>query len=176
VVDKRDKLPFPTTGIYNRWFWETGNRRLLGSSTPFTRFYIALEGFYPAFDYLNYNIKAAIGSADLTLPFSEYFTLGGMLEFPGFYEKEIFGRQLFYFKNEFRYKIQWRLPIDLYMGLNYQIGTTWKTSEDAIQSSDFFTSYGTFLAVNSIVGPIRLVYGNLTGKRDILYFSIGYNL
>ncbi|GAB4376784.1 MAG: BamA/TamA family outer membrane protein [Calditrichia bacterium] len=174
IVDKRDKLPFPDKGIYNRWFWETGNQRILGGTEAFTRFHIALEGYYPFYDSFNYHIKAAGGSADLTLPFPEFYDLGGMREFPGLYEREQFGRQMVYLQNELRYKIKWRLPIEFYVGLNYNIGAVWKTSEEPIQKQDFLTSVGGFLAVNSVFGPIWLGYGHLTGKRDLLYFSVGY--
>lgn len=174
VVDKRDKLPFPDSGIYNRWVWETGNRRILAGSVAFTRFNLALEGYYPFSKSFNYHIRFNIGSADLTLPFSEYFTLGGMLEFPGLREHELFGRQIFFLKNEFRYQMPWRYPIDLYLGINYQIGATWQTSEDTIRKSDFLTSVGAYIAVNSILGPIRFAYGNLTNKRHVYYFSVGY--
>jgi len=175
VVDKRDRLPFPERGIYNRWYWETGNQRLLKSSVAFTRFFIALEGYYPFFGNFNYHIKTMVGSSDLTLPFSEFFTLGGMQNFPGLYERERFGRQIFYLSNELRYKIRWHLPIDLYLGLNYQLGATWETSEAPIQKTDFLTSIGAYVAVNSILGPIRLVYGRLENKRNVLYFSVGYD-
>lgn len=175
VVDKRDKLPFPTKGIYNRWFWESGNQRVLGSSAAFTRFYIALEGYYPIFRYSNFHGKVEGGIADLTLPFSEYFTMGGMLDFPGLYEKEKFGRQLFHASGEVRHNFRWGLPIDLYAGLNFHIGATWETSEDAIQREDFLTGMGTYIAANSVFGPIRLEYGHLTNERDLIYFSVGFD-
>ncbi len=175
VVDKRDKLPFPDKGIYNRWFWETGNQRLLGSSKAFTRFYIALEGYYPVWRNFNYHIMVEGGSADLTLPFSEFFTMGGMLDFPGLYDREKFGRQIIHLSTEIRHNFHALLPFDLYAGVNFNVGATWKTSEETIRRSDFLTSWGGYLAVNSIFGPIRFAYGHLVGIRDLLYFSIGYN-
>ena len=174
-VDKRDKLPFPERGIYNRWYWETGNQKILGSSIGFTRFFIGLEGYYPVIRNVNFRIKATGGSADLTLPFSEFFTLGGMQEFPGLYERERFGRQMLLLTNEFRYNFRWPLPIDMYFGGSYNIGSTWESSEDPIKTSDFLTSWSVYIALNSLFGPIRLVYGNLTGHRSLIYFSIGYD-
>ena len=174
-VDKRDKLPFPERGIYNRWYWETGNQKLLGSSIGFTRFFIGLEGYYPVIRNVNFRIKATGGSADLTLPFSEFFTLGGMQEFPGLYERERFGRQMLLLTNELRYNFRWPLPIDMYFGGSYNIGSTWESSEDPIKTSDFLTSWSVYIALNSLFGPIRLVYGNLTGHRSLIYFSIGYD-
>jgi NTE family protein len=174
-VDKRDKLPFPDRGIYNRWYWETGNQKLLGSSIGFTRFFIALEGYYPVIRNVNYRIKAAGGSGDLTLPFSEFFTLGGMQEFPGLYERERFGRQMLLLTNELRYNFRWPLPIDMYFGGSYNIGSTWESSEDPIKTNDFLTSWSIYFALNSLFGPIRLAYGNLTGHRGLIYFSLGYD-
>jgi len=175
VVDKRDKLPFPDRGIYNRWFWESGNQRLLQSSTAFTRFYISLEGYYPLTRQLNYHIGASGGIADLTMPFSEFFTMGGMENFPGLYERERFGRQLVHFSNELRYKFRWRLPIDFYLGINFHIGATWRSTEEPVSRSDFLTSVGVSAAVNSLFGPIRVTYGYLNRHRSMLYFSIGYD-
>jgi outer membrane protein assembly factor BamA len=174
IVDKRDKLPFPNKGIYNRWYWETGNKKILGGSSSFTRFYIGLEGFYPLPNSLNYRIKVTAGSGDLTVPFSEFFTLGGMTDFPGLYEREKFGRQITSWQNELRYAFSWDLPIDMYLGTNFNLGAVWESSEDAIEKSDFLTSWSVYLAINSLIGPIQFMYGKLTNVRDIIYFSIGY--
>ena len=174
VVDKRDKLPFPDRGIFNRWFWETGNKSILGGSTSFTRFYIALEGYYPLIRSLVYRIKARGGSGDLTVPFSEFFSLGGINDFPGLYERERLGRQVLSLNNELRYRFRWDFPVELFMGGSFNIGSTWETSEDPISVSDFMTSWETYLALNSIFGPIKLSYSYLTDVRHLIYFSIGY--
>jgi NTE family protein len=175
VVDKRDKLPFPNKGVYNHWYWETGNKKILGGSSSFTHFYISLEGFYPLFNSLNYRIKGTAGSGDLTVPFSEFFTLGGKTDFPGLYERERFGRQIASWQNELRYAFSWDFPLDLYLGANFNIGTVWESSEDPIKKSDFLTSWSVYLAVNSLIGPIQIRYGRLTNIRDMIYFSIGYD-
>jgi outer membrane protein assembly factor BamA len=175
VVDKRDKLPFPERGIYNRWFWETGNQKLLGGSVSFTKFFIALEGYYPILNSFTYRIKVAGGSGDLTMPFSEFFALGGMLDFPGLHERERLGRQIALLNNEIRYNFRGPIPINMYFGINYNIGATWESPEDPIQRSDFLSSWGLYLAANSLLGPIRFTYGRLVGTRDILYFSLGYD-
>ena len=159
VVDKRDKLPFPDRGIYNRWFWESGNQRLLQSSTAFTRFFISLEGYYPLTGRLNYHIGAS----------------GGMDNFPGLYERERFGRQMVHFGNELRYKFRWRLPIDFYLSVNFHVGATWSSTEEPVNRSDFLTSVGASAAVNSIFGPLRVTYGYLNRHRSMFYFSIGYD-
>ena len=123
---------------------------------------------------MTYRIKGAAGSADQSLPFSEFFTLGGMAEFPGLFEREKFGRQMMLFINEFRYRFRWYLPTDMYLGANFNVGAVWETSEDPVKKEDFLTSIGIYYALNSIFGPIQLTYGNLFNKRQMIYFSIGY--
>ena len=174
VVDKRDKLPFPDRGIFNRWFWESGNQGILGGSVSYTRFYIALEGYYPFLKMFNYHIKVAGGSGDLTVPFSEFYALGGISEFPGLNEREIFGRQVIQLQNEVRYKFRWHLPIDMYLGMSLNIGGVWDSPKDPIKRSDFLNSWGFYVAANSLFGPIRFTYGRLSKYRKIIYFSIGY--
>ncbi len=174
VVDKRDKLPFPDKGINNRWFWETGNQLFLKSSKAFTRFYLSLEGYYPITGKLNYHVVTAGGSADLTLPFSEFFTLGGIQDFPGLHQKEKIGRQFIKVGNELRYKIPWSVPMDFYVTGKFFIGAVWQTSEDPIRRSDFMTSEALSLALNSVLGPVRLSYSYLNGHNALIYFSIGY--
>ncbi len=173
-VDKRDKLPFPDRGIYNRWFWETGKKGLLGGSTSFIRFYIALEGYYPLVKSFVYHVRASGGSGDLTVPFSEFFTLGGQNDFPGLHERELFGRRILTLNNELRYKFRWQVPVDMYAGITFNIGGVWESPEDPLRRSDFITSWSTFLALNSAFGPIQFSFSRLENIRNIVYFSIGY--
>jgi NTE family protein len=175
VVDKRDKLPFPDKGIYNRWFWETGSKGFLGGSSSFVRFYIALEGYYPLFKSTVYHIRLGGGSGDLTVPFSEFFTMGGRTDFPGLYDRERFGRRIAVLNNELRYKFRWQVPVDMYVGASYNVGATWESTEAPIRRSDFITSWSVSLSLNSIFGPIEFMYSRLTGIRHRLYFSVGYN-
>lgn len=174
-VDKRDQLPFPNKGIYNRWFWETGTKWILGGSVSFIRFHIALEGYYPLVRSLVYHVKARGGSGDLTVPFSEFFTMGGQNNFPGLYERELFGRRILALNNEIRYRFRWQVPVDMYMGAAFNIGAVWESTEAPIRQSDFLTSWNAFLAINSIFGPIKLSFSRLENVRNLLYFSVGYD-
>ncbi len=174
VVDKRDKLPFPEHGIYNRWYWESGSKRILGSSTSFTRFWISMEGYYRLPGPFTYHVHAWGGIADQTLPFSEFFTLGGLRDFPGLYERERFGRQLMALGNELRFNFRWPIPVDMYLGVTFHVGATWHSVEDPIRRKDFLTSQSIYFAVNSLFGPIYVSYSNLTAHRKLFYLSIGF--
>lgn len=173
-VDKRDRLPFPQRGIYNRWFWETGNQRVLGGNTSFTRIFLGLEGYYQFLKYFNYHPYLYAGSADITLPFSEFFTFGGQLNFPGLHQREKFGRQFTMTGIELRYQINWDLPIEAYVSSSYSIGGVWERPDEEIDASDFFNSLSLSFALNSIVGPIQMTYSRLIDERSLFYLSFGF--
>jgi NTE family protein len=173
-VDKRDRLPFPQKGIYNRWFWESGNQRVLGGTISFTRIFIGLEGYYQFLKYLNYHPYIYAGSADLTLPFSEFFTFGGQNNFPGLHEREKFGRQFVMGGVEFRYKLNWNLPIEAFLLTNYSSGAAWERPDEKIAGSDFYHSLSLSFALNSIMGPIKATYSHIVDNRNVFYLSMGF--
>lgn len=174
VVDKRDKLPFPDRGIYNRWYWEAGNQTFLGSSVPFTKIFLGLEGYYP-FWHLNYHPFLFVGSADLTMPFSEYFHLGGQDNFPGLREREKLGRQYVNTGMELRYRVRWGLPIEAFLSARYSIGAIWDRPDDRIETDDFFHQVSASISMNSLLGPLRFTYGNFSGDKDRYYFTFGFD-
>ncbi|HQU74077.1 MAG TPA: patatin-like phospholipase family protein, partial [Calditrichia bacterium] len=88
LVDKRDRLPFPRKGIFNHWYWETGNQVIGSGNVPFTKIFLNIEGYYPLGGRWNYHPLVRAGSGDLTVPFSEFFSLGESRIFPGLYERE----------------------------------------------------------------------------------------
>lgn len=173
-VDRRDRLPFPKRGIYNRWFWESGNQQVLGGNISFVRIFLGLEGYYQFFKYFNYRPFLYTGSSDITLPFSEFFVFGGQNNFPGLHEREVFGRQFVMTGLELRYQIDWELPIEAYFISGYSTGAAWRRPDEKIETSDFLHSLSLSFALNSIIGPIKTTYSHIINERDILYFSIGF--
>lgn len=174
-VDKRDRLPFPEKGIFNRWFWETGNQRILGGNTSFTRIFLGLEGYYQFLKWFNYHPFIFAGSADITLPFSEFFYFGGQKDFPGLYENEKFGRQFVKTGLELRYQINWDLPIEAYILSRYTTGAVWERPDEKIEGSDFLHSISASFAINSFIGPIQATYGYLLHERSMFYLSLGFD-
>ncbi|RMF60167.1 MAG: hypothetical protein D6748_04700 [Calditrichaeota bacterium] len=175
VVDKRDQLPFPERGIYNRWYWETGSQRFLGGSSSFTKLFLGLEGYYPISKWWNYHPYFYAGSADLTLPFSEYFFLGGQKEFPGLHEREKFGRQFIHTGIEIRYRFPIFNSIEAFLIAKYALGATWERPDDRITSSDFLHSLSLTFALETLLGPIYVTYASLIHHPPILQFSLGYS-
>ena len=175
VVDKRDKLPFPEKGIYNRWSWEAGSKTLLGGSEPFTKIYLALEGYYPLHRLWNYHPFLEAGTADLTLPFTEYFFIGGQQSIPGLHERELFGRQFVHAGVDLRYRVNWKYPIEAYLIGSYNFAAIWERPDEPLSSGTAVNSIALSAAINSLIGPIRLTYSRIFERDNILQFTLGFD-
>ncbi len=174
ILDKRDALPFPERGIYNRWFWESGDKSVLGASRAFTRFSFSLEGYFPISPRVNLHPFFQGGTGDLTVPFSEYFRLGGQENFPGLFENELYGRQFIHGGMEVRYMVPVQ-GIRLYHFLRYDIGGIWRRPDDRIQWADFQHSVSFSLAIKTLLGPIKFTLAHWYRNRTLAYFSVGYD-
>ena len=177
--DKRDRRDFPTTGIYNYWAWESGNRLVLETGETYTKALINLEGYYTFESYHTWHLKLFVGIGDLTLPFSENFRLGGLHSFFGLAENEYYGRQLFATSAEYRYRLPFKmgnnnLLIDAtYFLIRYDFAGIWNEPEYLFTSDDFFSSLGGAIAFDTFLGPLYLGYGRTTRGTDAAYISIG---
>jgi NTE family protein len=175
VADKRDQVGFTNSGIYNIWFWESGNERILEGQESYTKAFINLEGYYTTWLDHTIHIRFTGGFADKTLPFSEYFRFGGLKNFMGLHENELIGRQALVTNLEYRYKLPFRLPTDTYLAGRYDIGAIWEVPNLIIESSDFFYGSGVWLGFDTLIGPLLIGYGKKAGDKGLLYFSLGYD-
>ena len=175
ITDKRDNIGFTTKGIYNIWYWEAGNEQIFEGQEKFTKASVNLEGYYTYWNDHTFHLRGVIGVGDKTLPFSEYFRLGGPDSFVGFHEYELYGRQTVFANLEYRYKLPWRLLSDTYLGFRYDIGGVWETPDLVMTGEDFFSGRGIWLGIDTALGPLLLTYGDSTVKGGIIYLSLGYD-
>jgi NTE family protein len=175
VTDKRDRIAFTTKGIYNIWFWETGSERILEGQEKYTKALVNLEGFYTYWSDHTFHIKGGIAIGDKTLPFSEFFRIGGLNSFMGLHALEYVGRQIIYCNLEYRYKLPLKILSDIYVALRYDIGGVWKTPDLVLDSEDFFNGIGAWIGTDTILGPIIIGYGDTNINRGVFYFSLGYD-
>jgi hypothetical protein len=61
------------------------------------------------------------------------------------------------------------------LGLKYDIGGIWETPDLVLTSDDFFSAYGVWLGIDTVLGPLQFSYGNSTLKSGLFYFSLGYD-
>jgi NTE family protein len=175
VTDKRDRIAFTREGTYNIWYWESGQEQILGGQEKFTKAYVQLEGYYTKFQTHTFHVKGVIGIADLTLPFSEFFHLGGLNSFMGLHQYELYGRQLIYTNLEYRYKLTNKSFPDLYFSIRYDLGGIWEKPDLVIDAKDFFHSVGGIIGTDTIIGPLQAGYGVLSEGRQVFYLSWGYD-
>lgn len=175
ITDKRDRIDFPTSGIYNNWIWESGSKLLLNSQESYTRAALNLEGYYTLRKNHTWHIRVMAGVGDETLPFSETYRLGGLHSFFGILENQYYGRQIVLMNGEYRLK----LPVDFmngtYLGGRFDFGGIWEKPELLFDAEDFFTGIGGYLAFDTILGPLYMAYGQMSAGRSAVYLSLGFN-
>jgi NTE family protein len=175
ITDKRDRIAFTREGTYNIWYWETGQEQILGGQEKYTKAYVQLEGYYTKYQKHTFHVKGVVGIADLTLPFSEYFRLGGLDNFMGLHEYQYYGRQLLYTNLEYRYKQSIKSFSDIYFSFRYDLGGIWEKPDLVMDAKDFFYSIGGIIGINTIAGPLKLGYGMLSKGNQVFYLSWGYD-
>lgn len=181
LSDKRDRIDFPTKGIYNHWAWESGNRLVLETRESYTKALVNLEGYYTFNSVNTWHLRLFVGIGDRGMPFSENFRLGGLHNFYGLHENEYFGRQLFTTNAEYRYRLPFRLKgnnfliKNSYISVRYDFGGIWKNPALVFSTDDFFSAIGAYLGIDTLFGPMYFAYGRTTRGTGVAYFSLGFS-
>jgi NTE family protein len=183
IFDSENENDFPTSGRLIEIFLETTTLQTpdgVGFSKA-SFFYrgnnsIGSHTFIPSFLF---------GYADETLPYPEFFSLGGQDDFFGLNENAEMGRQIIRGSLEYRYKTPFQILFDTYFSIRYDIGSVWILPEE-IKISKLKHGIGTSLALDTPIGPAKfsigksfyfikdpasVIYGPL-----LLYFRIGMHL
>ncbi len=180
IADRRNRIDFPTTGIYNYWAWESGSETLLQSQESYTRLMVNLEGYFTYADVHTWHVRLFAGIADKTTPFSENFRLGGQDNFYGLYQNELYGRQLFQASLEYRF----RLPVNIqknilfkgfYLSARYDFAGIWPEPKLVFNKEDFFSGIGAAFSIDTVLGPFSVAAGRTTGGQSAGYISLGFN-
>ncbi len=176
ITDKRDRIDFPTKGIYNHWAWENGNSFLLNSQESYTKILLNLEAYYRLYqkDHIGH-VRVLAGLGDDSLPFSENFRIGGLHSFYGLLENELFGKQVVLFNFEYRYKLPFKKITDTYFSIRYDFGSIWQSPNLIVSSEDFFSGIGGYLGVDTFLGPLFVGWGKTSLGRQNIYLSLGFN-
>jgi len=181
VTDKRDRIDFPTKGIFNHWAFESGNRLVLETKESYTKAQVNLEGYYTFRGVNTWHLRAFVGLGDRTMPFSESFRLGGLDSFYGLSANEYFGRQMVLASAEYRFQ----LPVHIapgnfifkkfFFSARYDFGGIWENPALVFDSEDFFSGFGAAFSMQTLFGPMHLAYGRNTRGAQKFYFSLGFN-
>ncbi len=183
IVDNQDRAYFPKNGQYIDLSLES-NVFSDESSVGFSK---ASFYYHNNFNFGSLTLRPSLmfGVADATLPFLEFFNLGGEGSFFGLREEEERGRQLFKGSMSYFYELPFSLFFDTYIYGRYDIGAIWLLP-DEIKISNLRNGFGLGLAFDTPLGPARFSSGkswyykqnpnSIVWGPTEYYFVIGINL
>ena len=184
--DSRDKFPFPTSGIYLNYYYETAQNQITGDE-GFSKLYIDFTSYFNIGKYNNLKPKLVFGYTDKTTPLTELFPLGGENTFYGMYENQQIGKQIFLLSLDYMLKMPVKLFFDTYVNFRYDLGRVWDKQED-IHFKDLRHGIGIGINFDTPVGKASFSAGksfivNQGSVKDsfifsplLFYFSIGYEM
>jgi len=185
-VDTQNKYPYPTSGVIMNLYYETANVHL-GGDIGYTKFFFSYETYQAPIRTFTVHPKIVLGVGDDAVPVSEQFSLGGQTSFFGFRENDRRGRQLMAGSMELQYKLPFRIYVDTYFKIRYDLGGIWSLSRE-VRLADFNHGFGATLALDTPIGPVEFSGSRAFFLRqDVLKhpaawgpwlfsFSIGYPL
>ena len=175
VSDGRNKRTFPTEGGYFYWMFEGGSTILLNSDRGYTKALIHLERYFSLNDIHTLHLRAHIGIGDKTLPFSENFRMGGMDDFYGYWQNELFGKQQILLSAEYRLKMPIGIFDETYISMRYDVGGVWQEPTLLLSTEDMEGALGVCLGFNTFLGPLKFAYGRTFAGKELGYLSFGLN-
>jgi outer membrane protein assembly factor BamA len=172
VIDSQDRLPFPTSGVRHEFLYET-TPDIFGSVNSYVRLFLSMESF-TTFGRHTLHPRIIFGTADATLPFVNWFRLGGMDTFYGYARDQIRGRQVFLLSGEYRFRIPWRPVAPVHLSMRYDWGGGWNEA-DKVAFSDLISGIGFKVSLDTPIGPLEAAWGLREGGHNRFYAGLGFH-
>ena len=179
AIDTYDRYPFPRSGEALRLTFQTAGEIVPGDVT-YAKFSSHFQRWIQLRNRWCLNLRLRGGYAEPTIPTWEKFSLGGLNDFGGLYEREVLGNQLFKGSIGVRFDLLSRFLAEAFISARYDFGQI-VDGTDALQFEKGFFRQGVSLsfALNTFIGPIEFAYGWAAPYKEIpqnhiLYFSAGH--
>jgi len=184
TIDTQDKYPYPENGLYFYGSYETA-QTILGGDIGFSNIGFNYKYYFTFLNRHTVSPRIVMGFADVTLPLTQQYSIGGQSSFFGFREDEFRGRQVFLTSLEYRYQLPIRIFFTTFFKLRYDLGSIWEKQEQ-IRFKDLRHGIGTSLSFDTPIGPADFSIGkSFLFKKDLpgnpislgetqYYFSIGF--
>jgi len=173
VIDTKDRADFPRTGNYQRIYYQIGVESV-GSEIGYTKFSLESDWYFTFWKRNTIHPRIEVGLGDQTIPFSEWFHLGGIDSFFGLNAYEIWGKKLYLGGLEYRYRLPVSSLFDLHFYFRYDIAAMTSETLHHISAEDFFPGYGGGVGVTTPLGPASIALGNSSKNGLITYFYFGW--
>ena len=173
IVDTKDQADFPQSGNYQRILYEIASENF-GSDIGYTKFAFDSDWYLTFIRRHTFHAGIQVKLGDETLPFSEWFYLGGLDSFMGLNEYEAFGTKSYVGNFEYRYRIPVSSLFNMYLFLKYDIAAITDDVLYNISRKDFFNGQGFGVGASTPAGPLRLAYGRNSLGDDAFYFYLGW--
>ena len=174
VIDTKDRAAFPTKGNYQRIYYEVASDRI-GGDVGYTKFEFDSDWYLTFLDRNTLHAGLQVGLGDETIPYSEWFHMGGMDSFFGFEQYELWGTKLYKGNFEYRYQLPVSSFFDLNFSLRYDIAAITEDVLYDLTRKDFFYGYGFGVGVSTPAGPLQIGYGANSLDKQALYFYFGWD-
>lgn len=155
IIDSRNDLYFPTQGSFLNLRYESSLFSI--GDIGFTRF-IARGSQNISFGRHTIEPSFGFGVGDATMPFMEYFSLGGKNRFFGMREDERRGRQYIRTSLAYRYMIPIVDLLDIFILARYDLGEVWVEPE-SIKFENLKHGIGFGIGMNTPLGPAEASLG-----------------
>ena len=175
LVDSRDNVPFPRSGVALRTImeWQTP---ALGADQSTRRLSAAgMAAFASGKNVLQ--VFASGGSpVGTTLPYWDAFSLGGFRHLSGYQQNELAGPYMAYGSLTYLYETgRFASSIiggGIYLGASIEAGNVWTDGGD-VSLSDLRYAGAVFIGADSPLGPVYVGYGLAEAGRGAVTFTIG---
>lgn len=174
VIDTKDRTAFARTGNYQKISYETAPKELAGD-VGFARFELLTEWYFTFLRRNTIHPKIRVGVGDQTLPFSEWFRLGGIDSFFGLQEQQVWAPKIYQGSLEYRYRLPVSSLFDLNFYLRYDIAAYSTQIIHKISREDFINGRGIGMGVTTPAGPLNLGYGVSSVGENAFYFYFGWD-
>lgn len=181
--DTQDRAYFPTTGRILDISLESSVFNI-SSNVKFAK---AQMSYQTILSSGRHAVRPSVffGFADIALPRTEFFSLGGQQNFYGMREDEERGTQVARASLEYRFHMPFQIFFDTHLSARYDLGSTW-TKPTEIRISQLRHGVGAALGLDTPLGPAEFAAGRsfyflknpnaVVWGPTLLYFSIGLAL
>lgn len=172
--DSLDERYFPTRGLYlNANIRDV--RRVDRDDAPFTRASVEFLRAWTLRDYTLQLTAEAGSSTRGVLPIHDAFTLGGPFRLSGFASGQMIGDDMRFGRLMLQRRL---LPPSGIMGASVYAGVILEAGKMGVpyteeRLSGWQKSFGAYLGMNTVVGPLYLGYSNAPKGRSTWYLFLG---